>query len=487
MQTEANITLLRREILVRLIRSFLSESFKENADSIPFQMRPKHAEVPFRCCVHKERAILRERTVAALGYAVEEDDGQTHIGTYAKRALERKDIADNVLTVIDTACQGCVPSRIYVTDLCQGCVARPCLSACNFGAIEMKNGRSVIDGEKCKNCTKCMQVCPYNAIVKIRVPCEDVCPTAAISKNGRGHAEIDTDKCLSCGSCVTACPFGAVAERSQMIDILKAIKSDKKVVAMIAPAIAGQLPVSVNKVAAGLIKAGFDTVLEVAEGADITAKTEAKDFVERMEKGDQFMTTSCCAAYREMVEKIAPELKPYVSETHTPMHYTAEIAKRKYPDCVTVFIGPCVAKRREGLQDDNVDFVMNFEEMGALFVAMQIEPANCEDYVFEAESSKQARNFAVTGGVAESVKAANGSDIEVKPHCVDGLNIKTIREMIMWAKKGSCPNGNIVEVMACPGGCVGGAGCLNAKRISAKEVTAYAGKGKELVPDKDSE
>lgn len=69
-----------------------------------------------------------------------------------------------------------------------------------------------------------------------------------------------------------------------MIDILRAIKSDKKVVAMIAPAIAGQTPASINKVASGLIKAGFDVVMEVAEGADITAKNEAKDFAERMEK-----------------------------------------------------------------------------------------------------------------------------------------------------------------------------------------------------------
>ena len=103
---------------------------------------------------------------------------------------------------------------------------------------------------------------------------------------------------------MASCPFGAVAEKSQMIDILRAIKSDKKVVAMIAPAIAGQTPVSINKVASGLIKAGFDVVMEVAEGADITAKTEAKDFAERMEKGDKFMTTSCCAAYREMVKKL---------------------------------------------------------------------------------------------------------------------------------------------------------------------------------------
>lgn len=485
MQTEVNTVLLRREILVRLIKSFLSENFESNADAIPFDMRPKHAEVPFRCCIHKERAILRERAIAALGASVENDDDKTHLSEYARRAAERAKPDDTVLTVIETACQGCVPSRIYVTDLCQGCVARPCATACNFGAISFKNGRSVIDGEKCKSCTKCMQVCPYSAIVKIKVPCEDVCPVGAITKNGAGHAQIDVSRCLSCGACMANCPFGAVAEKSQVIDILKAVKSGKKVVAMIAPAVAGQVPVSINKVASGFVKAGFDVVMEVAEGADITARTEAKDFAERMEKGDKFMTTSCCAAYRELVEKIVPELKPYVSETHTPMHYTAELAKKKYPGCVTVFVGPCVAKRREGLHDEFVDYVMNFEEMGALFVALNIELSQCEDYVFETESSKHARNFALTGGVAESVKAAGGEKVNVCAACVNGLNPKAIREMQMWAKKGECPAGNLVEVMACEGGCVAGASCLNNKKIAAKGVASYAEKGKDLTPEEE--
>ena len=158
MQTEVNTVLLRREVMVRLIKAFLSGDFQKQADALPFDMRPKHAEVPFRCCIHKERAILRERAIAALGGSVELDDDKTHLGEYAQRALDREKPDNAVLTVIDTACQGCVPSRIYVTDLCQGCVARPCTTACAFGAISIKNGRSVIDGEKCKSCTKCRAI-----------------------------------------------------------------------------------------------------------------------------------------------------------------------------------------------------------------------------------------------------------------------------------------------------------------------------------------
>ena len=109
--------------------------------------------------------------------------------------------------------------------------------------------------------------------------------------------------------------------------------------------------------------------------------------------------------------------------------------------------------------------------------------STCEDYVFEAESSKQARNFALTGGVAESVRFAAAGKVDVRPTCVNGLNPKVVREMMTWAKKGECPQGNIVEVMACEGGCVTGAACLNNKKLAARGVAAYAEKGNDIKTD----
>ena len=284
--------------------------------------------------------------------------------------------------------------------------------------------------------------------------------------------------------------FAAVHEKSQVIDILKEIKNKKKVIAMVAPAVVGQLPVSVNKIAMALTQCGFSEVFEVAQGADTTARTEAEDFKERMERGDEFMTTSCCAAYNELVDKHIPELKPFRSETRTPMHYTAEFVKKQYPDAVTVFIGPCVAKRKEAQKDEYTDYVMNFEEMGALFVAMNIEVANCEDYQFANEASKEGRFFAVTGGVAESVKVALKDFPELYPTCVNGLNPKSVRDLKGWGKKGQCTEGNLVEVMACEGGCVAGSACLNNKRITTKKITEYANSSKcindlpEIEPEK---
>ena len=84
------------------------------------------------------------------------------------------------------------------------------------------------------------------------------------------------------------------------------------------------------------------------------------------------MTTSCCAGYNQFVKKHLPELSEFKSTTETPLYYIAEIVKKKYPDAITVFISPCVAKRKESMDNPNVDYVMTYEELGALFIAKQL-------------------------------------------------------------------------------------------------------------------
>jgi len=463
---------LKKEILVRIIKAFLSDDFEEQTRLIPYAMRPKGMEVPYRCCVYKERAIIKDRTIAGLGFPIEEDDETVSLATYAKQALERTEISDKNLTVLQTACKGCATNRIYVTDLCQGCVARPCQTACKFGAISIVNGRSIIDDSKCKKCKMCVNACPYNAIVKITVPCEDSCPVGAIKKDETGFASIDYDKCINCGRCTAACPFGAVHERSQIVDILKAIKSKKKVIAMIAPSIAGQFPGTIYQLKTAIIQAGFDDVYEVAQGADITANTEAKEFVERIvEKGDNFMTTSCCAGYNQLIKKHLPEIKPFESDTKTPLYYTAEIVKKENPDAVTVFVSPCVAKRAEGFENPNVDLVMNYEELGALFIAKKIQITELQEGKYSVEASKQARNFGVTGGVAESVKASLRDEGIIKPMIINGLNKDSIKQLKKYAACGACDEGcNIIEVMCCEGGCIGGNATINNQKTAKKQL-----------------
>lgn len=472
---------LKKEILVRIIKAFLSDNFEEQTRLIPFAMRPKGMEVPYRCCIYKERAIIKDRTIAGLGYPIEEDDETVSLAAYAKKAIDRKEIDDKNLTVLQAACKGCATNRIYVTDLCQGCVARPCQSACKFGAVSIQNGKSVIDDEKCKKCQMCVRVCPYKAIVKITVPCEDSCPVGAIKKDETGFASIDYGKCINCGRCISACPFGAVHEKSQIIDILKAIKSEKKVIAMIAPSIAGQFPGNIYQLKTAIIKAGFDDVYEVAQGADITAENEAKEFRERMSEGKNFMTTSCCAGYNQLIKKHLPEIKPFVSDTKTPLYYTAEIVRKEFPDAITVFVSPCVAKRAESFENKNIDFVMNFEELGALFVAKQIQITECDETKYTKESSKQARCFGFSGGVADSVKSALPDETVIKPCIINGLNKESIKQLKNYANSGVCENDcNMVEVMCCEGGCIGGNAVMNNQKSAKKQIDTLACESEDI-------
>ncbi|MDR1941343.1 MAG: monomeric [FeFe] hydrogenase [Endomicrobium sp.] len=471
---------LKKEVLIRIIRAFLSGDFANNARLIPFEMRPKGTEVSYRCCIYKERAVLRDRVIAGLGFSIEDDDEITELAQYANRALERKKPHFQPLTIIDIACKGCAATRVFVTDICQGCVARMCMQSCKFNAITFAAGKSVIDAKKCKNCKMCISACPYGAIAQIRVPCEDSCPVDAIEKNENGIARIDYERCISCGKCIINCPFGAVHEKSQIVDVLKNLENKSKgvkIIAMTAPSIAGQFPGDIYQLKSAIIKAGFTDVYEVAMGADITIKNEAAEFDERMKEGVPFMTTSCCAGYNGFIKKHLPDIKKYVSDTKTPLYYTAQKVKSLYPSAITVFIGPCVAKKNEAFYNDNIDYVINYEELGALFIAKNIEVLDCEKSEYGVESSKQGRGFGVTSGVAKAVSflAKTQSD----PVLINGLNKQTINVLKQALREGKCAQGNIVEVMCCENGCVGG----NAVICSAK--TAQNALNKLLEKSKD--
>jgi len=473
---------LKKEILIRIIRAFFSNDFNANLRLIPFAMRPKGADVPYRCCIYKERAILRDRIIAGLGFSIENDDEAKDLGDYLQQALEREIPEENPLTVAEIACKGCLPNRIYVTNLCQGCVARPCQSTCKFGAVSFVNGKSVIDGEKCKNCKMCISACPYNAIAQIIVPCENACPVNAIHKNSDGYAQIDYEKCISCGKCIMNCPFGAVHEKSQLIDVLK--NFNKKVIALIAPSIVGQFPGSIYQLKSAMLKAGFSDVYEVAQGADITTQNEALEFTQRLEEGEAFMTTSCCAGYFSFVEKHLPEIKPFVSHTKTPLYYISQKVKAEHPDALTVFISPCAAKKNEAMANRNVDYVLNYEELGALFIAKNIEILDCEDSCYDVESSRQGRNFGVSGGVASAIASICAA--EIKPCIINGLNKDGIKQLQKMVKEGRCENGNLVEIMCCEGGCVGGCAVICDAKVSKKALAQLSENCQNLDSDTKS-
>ena len=221
-------TFIRRELMIRIVRAFDSGSLESEIDQIPVKLRPKN-ERASRCCVYHDRAILKYRLMALLGISVEDETDETKplSAYYAEKAWASPDGGTakpkTPLSVCGPACSGCPDAQVVSTQNCRGCFARPCVYNCPKKAIEVVDGHSVIDQKLCIKCGKCIAACPYNAIVKTTVPCEEACPVGAIKKNSFGVAEIDFEKCIFCGKCFNACPFAAVMERSQLVDVLAAM------------------------------------------------------------------------------------------------------------------------------------------------------------------------------------------------------------------------------------------------------------------------
>ncbi len=468
---ENNATIRRRDLITRLAKLYFDNQLVEKIDQIPLELFPKRGDAS-RCCIYRSRAVVRYRLMALLGYNIEdEQDELKPLAEYARQALERTSIEAPVLTVIDDACSSCVKVNYFVTNACQGCVARPCMVNCPKDAIQMVDGHAKIDHAKCVNCGRCQNVCPYHAIIYMPVPCEEACPVGAISKDEHGLEQIDYSKCIFCGKCSRECPFGAIMEKSQVIDVLRTFSQPGGSIAMIAPAIVGQFPADFTKQVSALKALGFTKVVEVATGADITAEHEAAEFMEKMHENEPFMTSSCCPAYTEAVEKHIPEIKKYVSTTKTPLGFTAEILREKYPDAARVFIGPCIAKRKEALDNPLVDFVLTFEELGSMFVAKGIDVGTCDSEESELPAGNIGRAFPVVGGVADAIVKGVEGKCECKPIVIDGLNKKSITLLKAYAK-GKCP-GNFIEVMSCEGGCVAGPGVISNPKIATKKVQEF--------------
>jgi [FeFe] hydrogenase (group B1/B3) len=480
-----NTSRLKREILVRIARLQLEGKLAEEVHGIPKALAPVGGN-PIRCCIYHDREILRNRIIAELGCSLEDYNDEKRLAEYVQEALNREKPTWPMLTVLYLACNACVRSHFMVTNACQACVARPCLVNCGKKAIEIKDGRACIDSEKCVSCGMCLQNCPYHAIIKIPVPCEEACPVGAINKNEDGRECIDYHKCIFCGKCMRECPFGAMMDKGQLVDVIKHIMNKENVVAMYAPAAAAQFRVEPGRLEGALLAAGFSNVVEVAIGADITSDKEAAEFAERMEKGEKMMTTSCCPAYVRAVNRHIPELANCISGTCTPMHYTAEIAKKEYPGCITVFIGPCLAKRREGMDDELVDYVISIEELGAFFVAKEIDVAKADPKPGNKLPTSTGRNFAKSGGVAQSVRVRLKEPSMLKEVVIDGLDKAGIKTLTEFGKinSGELPRKddtpNLIEVMACQGGCIAGPSVITNPKVALLQLTKYAETGNSV-------
>lgn len=451
---------LKYKVLREVARAEWNNHLAESIFEIPKIISPgPHSTM--RCCIHKERAIVTERIRMAMGGDKENP---------------------NVIEVINIACDECPTSGYSVTEVCRGCLAHRCEDVCPKGAITHdEEHHAVIDKSKCINCGLCAKACPYNAIINRKRPCENACKVKAVSMSNDGEAQINNDKCISCGACIYQCPFGAIVDKSFIVDVIKMLKESvatkqTKVYAVVAPAISSQFSYAkLGQVISGIKALGFHTVVEAALGADMVAWDESDELVE---KG--FLTSSCCPAFVEFINKFYPQMVDKISHNPSPMVALAKYIKDHDPSAKVVFIGPCTAKKLEAGKDKAkpyVDSVLTFEELQALFDSRDLEISQLEEDVLD-NASFFGRIFARSGGLSEAVAQAlmeKGSDFVAKPMVCSGID--ECRIALLKAAKGNV-DFNFIEGMACINGCINGAGCLTHGEKNKAEVDKY---GKEAM------
>lgn len=455
LENNATIVDVKQEVLCQVARHAYIGDLEETREQIPYDIIPG-PQANFRCCVYKEREIIRQRIRVAEGHAPTQEK-------------ENK----NIVQVLQSACEGCPINRFAVTDNCQRCMSRKCQQACKFNAITIEKNKAVINTQLCKECGKCYQACPYHAIADLMRPCKRSCPVDAISMDENKLVVVDENKCIHCGQCIKNCPFGAIMDRSFMVSVINLIKEGLPVYAMVAPAGEGQFgDASMADLAEGIRKLGFADMYEVSLGGDMVADSEAREWLEAYEAGKK-MTTSCCPAFVTMVEKHFPQLKEHVSTTVSPMAAMARFIREKHPGAITVFIGPCIAKKSEVIESvaqDNADYALTFEELDAMFKAKGIELQKSESML--QQGSLYGKKFSASGGVTDAVIQAfheMNANASVKVAQCNGA--AECKKALLMMKVGKLPE-DFVEGMVCEGGCVNGPGSIRAEMQSRKDRMA---------------
>jgi ferredoxin hydrogenase large subunit len=466
---------IRFELKHEVLKAVAENQFKgtmnlETFEAIPFEIIPGITP-KFRCCVYKEREIIRQRTRLAMSMMPIPRDNYEHIA-----------MNEHVIQVIPAACEGCPINRFQVTENCQNCMQKACQKACAFDAISITPRGAYIDQSKCRECGRCSEACPYHAIADLMRPCKRSCDVKAIEIGANKLAQIDNKKCIACGHCVTACPFGAISDISYITKVIDAIKDpDTVTVAIPAPAVEGQFGpnATVGRVKTALKQLGFDYVYEVALGGDLVSMHEAKELIENKEQGKK-MTTSCCPGFVNLIRKHYPQLMEYVSTTVSPMQANVRYIQKKHPGAFVVFIGPCIAKKFEAEMMKAPNAVMTFEELNALFDARRIDPNECDEDI-APDATSYGRRFSGAGGVAASVvKAAEEcgvTGIKTKP-C---SGVKECKVALAMLKAGKLPE-DIIEGMACDGGCIAGPGSIaTIQQLKAARLKKIKGKDDDSI------
>lgn len=372
------------------------------------------------------------------------------------------------------------------------------------------NPSIVRDPSKCIRCGRCIRAC------------KDVQGIAALTYAGRSNDIVVTTAfnkpmektdCVLCGQCSLVCPTGAIVEKDDTQKVLDALQNPKKhVIVQVAPAVRvalgdafGMQPgaIMTGQMVTALKLLGFDSVFDTNFGADLTVMEEGYEFLNRLNNGGVLpMMTSCSPGWVNYVEKHFPDYRDHLSSAKSPMSMFGAIAKTYYPekagldvnDIVTVAVMPCTAKKyeasrpemgRNGQQD--VDIVLTTRELIKLIKYVGLSLTELPESDFDSPlgvGSGAGAIFGATGGVMEAAlrtvyekvtgktlaklefTAVRGFEgIKEATVTINGRDIrlavvhtlKNARKIMEQVKKGISPY-DFIEVMACPGGCIGGGG-----------------------------
>jgi [FeFe] hydrogenase (group B1/B3) len=464
---ETAIQQIRNEIIGMVAKLAFEDELEKKKKSIPFWIIPG-TKPRFRCCVHKERAIVRDRAFLAEG----EDLPYGNAG---------------LIQVIEPACEECPVYRFRVTEACRGCITHRCYENCPKKAIHIADRKAVIDYENCIECGICKKSCPYDAISDTQRPCIKACPADAISYGDNHIAKIDQSKCINCGACVYQCPFGAISDLSMITQAIALLKNpDIQVYAIIAPSIASQCTEStLGQVISAIKKLGFHDIYEAAYGADLILEEEAKEAIKAMEQ-NTFLTSSCCPSFVELIEKHYPSLSDKISTLVSPMIATARLIKTMDPKAKTIFIGPCISKKAEAMKENlqnDIDVVVTFEELLALFYARDIEPSELPESEIN-QASSFGRAFAYSGGVSAALSnQLSQINSSVDPEVTICNGSVECNKTLKALEQGTLKT-NFVEGMVCQKGCIGGPSSFNRTGKAKTFVDTYSKSSKRIKNEK---
>ncbi len=320
--------------------------------------------------------------------------------------------------------------------------------------------------------------------------CRNSCIFDAVERMDDGKLRINPDRCVGCEACIEACKNGNLTASRDALPAMKAVREAKgPVYMMVAPAFLGQFrrDVTPGKLRTAFKALGFTGMVEVALFADILTLKEALEFDRHVQQtGDYQLTSCCCPVWIAMIRKIYHELMPHVPGAVSPMIACGRMIKRIHPDALTVFAGPCLAKKQEAREPDiadAVDYVLTFQEVRDIFEAADIHPEELYDAGKE-HASKAGRLYAKTGGVSQAVEEmveqlCPDRSIRVRSEQADGP--KACMEMIRRIKEGRT-DANFFEGMGCAGGCVGGPKAVLSAEKGREQVENYGNASRFRTP-----